>query len=249
MDEVRRGIAIVTYNRADQIGEHIEAVLDNKPDNCKVVVCDDGSDDGTPEVVRKFPHVTYVRGMNLGVCANKNRALFSLQDCHFLAILEDDLFPVQRDWFEIYENVCLSTGIHHFCRVQDKEVEETVPNFAQWLKGHGYTPIYGPSPRGDFTFVSSLVTKNVGGFHPEFRGAGYGHGEWSGRVFNSGLIPHPLKWVDIKEARDMFYQKGDTEGGRWLLTKRELKEQLKRNSALAKRLRRMQYIFSPLILP
>ncbi len=249
MSDTRRGIAIVTYNRDQQLAEQIEAVLDNKPEDCKVVLCDDGSTDDTVAIAGMSPEVTYIRGPNLGVCANKNRALFALQDCHFIAILEDDLFPVQRDWFNIYENVCLSTGIHHFCRVQDKEVEETAPNFTQWLKGHGYTPIYGSSPRGDFTFISSAVLKNVGGFHPEFRGAGYGHGEWSNRVFKAGLIPHPLKWVDIKEARDMFYQKGDTEGGRWDLSNRELKEQLKRNSGLAKRLRRTKYVFSPIILP
>jgi glycosyltransferase involved in cell wall biosynthesis len=245
---ISRGIAIATYNRGPQIGDLIESVLSTQPENCRVVVCDDGSDDSTSDEVKKFRDIIYVRGPNLGVIANKNRALWSLQDCHFIVILEDDLFPTRSGWFNIYEDVCLTTGIQHFCRVQDKELPETVPDFSEWLAKHNYTPIYGPSPRGDMTFLTKAVIKKVGGFNPGFRGAGYGHGEWSDRVVKAGLVPHPLKWVDIKEARDSFIQKGDTVGGRWLMTKKELKAQLKKNGALAKKLRATGYVHQDLVL-
>ncbi len=92
------------------------------------------------------------------------------------------------------------------------------------------------------------MVRKVGAFNPRFRGAGYAHGEWSNRVFEAGLIPHPLKWVDIKEARDKFVQKGDTEGGRWLMSKQQLKQQLKDNHALAKRLKATKYIYHPLVI-
>ena len=100
----------------------------------------------------------------------------------------------------------------------------------------------------EFTFITNTVIQKVGGFHPEFIGAGYAHGEWSGRVAKAGLISHPLKWVDILEMNECFEQRGDTEGGRWLEDKRKIKEQLKKNGALAKRLRRSGYIYSPLVL-
>jgi len=245
---IQRGIAILTYNRGPQIGELIEAVSKTAPKDTRIVVCDDRSTDDTPDIIREFKDIIYVRGPNLGVVANKNRALASLQDCHFLAIIEDDLFPQTTGWFEIYETVCTTTDIHHFCRVQDKEVEETVPEFSKWIQKHGYTTIYGPSPRGDLTFISARVLRKVGAFNPQFRGAGYGHGEWSERVFKSGLIPHPLKWVDVKEARDMFIQKGDREGGRWLLSKKKIKQQLKDNHALARRLRRSGYLHHPIVM-
>jgi len=244
----QRGIALLTYNRARFLGELIEVVSSTAPSETRIVVCDDGSSDDTPEVVRGFKDVIYVRGPNLGVAANKNRALFNLQDCHFIAMIEDDLFPTEPGWFEIYENVCLASGVHHFCRVQDKEVEETIPEFTEWLKGHGYTPIYGESVRGDFTFLSARVLREVGAFHPKFRGAGYAHGDWSRRVAEAGLIPHPLKWIDIKEARDKFVQKGDREGGRWLESKKKIKQQLKDNHVLAKRLRAGGLIHHPLII-
>lgn len=242
----KRGVAIATYNRASQLAEQIEAVKATTPAGTRIVVCDDGSTDGTPDVMRAFDDVIYVRGPNLGVGANKNRALVTLQDCEFMCILEDDLFPKEPGWFEDYERVCLATDIHHFCRVQDKEVEETLPEFTEWLKGHGYTPIYGPSPRGDLTFITALVLREVGGFSPEFRGVGFAHGDFSRRVVAVGLVPHPLHWVDVKEARDKFFQKGDTVGGRWLVPKKEIDKQLASNRAIAKKLRMSKTIYIPL---
>jgi len=244
-----RGIAILTYNRANNLGKVIEGVINTKPSDTQVVICDDGSTDDTPYVCSQFRGVTYIRGQNLGVGANKNRALFVLQDCNFICLLEDDLLPVANNWFEDYENACLYTGIHHICRVQDKFVEENVPEFTEHMKTKGLTPVYGPSVRGDLTFITKRVIKKVGGFHPTFIGVGYAHGEWSNRVYKANLIPHPNKWIDFEEVSKKFVQIGDTEGGRWLRPKRDVKEELKRNGAIAKKLRATNYLFHPLVFP
>ncbi len=243
-----RGIAICTYNRGNQLGEIIRAVLDTKPPKCKLVICDDGSTDDTPYAVAEFREVIYIRGPNLGVAANKNRALWALQDCNFIAILEDDLMPIASGWFDLYENAAVLTGINHFCRVQDKEIEESIPEFTEWLGKHEVTPIYGPSPRGDLTFITSKVVKTVGGFNADFKGAGYAHAEWSERVAAAGLIPHPHKWIDLQESRDKIIQKGDRDGGRWLESKAEIKKQLKANASLLKRLRKNTYTHHPLVM-
>lgn len=245
---IRRGIAICTYNRGFQLKEVIDAVYSTATEGTRIAVCDDGSTDDTPFIVKEYPDLIYLRGPNLGVAANKNRALVALQDCHFAAILEDDLVPTKTGWFDTYETAYLNTGIHHFCRVQDKEVEDTIPEFSEWLKTVGLTPLFGPSPRGDLTFLTATVIQKVGGFNPKFRGAGYAHGEWSGRVAKAGLIPHPLKWVDIQEARDCFIQKGDTDGGRWLDSKKKVKQQLKDNCVIARKLRKTGYLHCPIVL-
>lgn len=232
-----RGIAICTYNRYHNLNKVIDAVLETKPPGAQVVVCDDGSTDRTPQVVQGYPDIIYVRGPNKGVGANKNRAIYSLQNYDFLCILEDDLYPTAYGWFEMYEKFCLNTNIHHFCRVQDKRVEEAVPDFQTWcVENLKLTPIYGPSPRGDLTFISNVVVRHVGAIHPDFVGVGHAHGQWSDRVNASGLINHPNKWIDIKEASEMFKQVGDTEGGRWMFDEAAVKAQVKRNSDLRKQL-------------
>jgi len=244
-----RGIALCTYNRSYNLPKVLENLMKYLPDDCKVVVCDDGSTDDTMEILKPYrSDLLIVAGSNQGVAANKNRALYALQECAFICILEDDLYPTRPGWFELYEDATQATNIHHFCRVQDKEVEETVPEFSTWMKSIGITPVYGPSPRGDFTFITAKVLEKVGAFNPKFKGAGYAHGEWSERVFKAGLIPHPLKWIDLQESRDTLLQIGDTEGGRWLEDQKTIKAQLRRNARVLKSLRKSDYLHHPLNL-
>lgn len=247
---MKRGVAICTYNRVEHIGEIIQACLDTKPEGCTVVVADDGSDDGTFEAVSKYKkHVSYYAGVNKGVGANKNRALFALKDCDTLCIIEDDLKPIEKGWYEIYENFVFETGIHHVCRVQDKTVEENVPEFSAYIqKKLGYSPIYGPSPRGDLTFISARVLREVGSFSSEFRGVGYAHGQWSSRAVAAGLVPHPNRWVDVLEASKKFVQLGDTSGGRWDKDPAEIQEQIARNREVRNKLG-VKRLFIPLELP
>jgi glycosyltransferase involved in cell wall biosynthesis len=246
VSEIKRGIALVHYNRPAYLREVAESIQDTMPEGTKLVVCDDGSEF---DVGSQLPKGTLlIKGPNKGVAANKNRALWALQDCHFISIIEDDLLPVEKGWFEIYEKAVCITEEHHFCRVQDKELQETVPKFTEFLAKFSYTPIYGPTPRGDFTFLTSEVVRQVGAFNPLFKGAGYAHGEWSNRVVKSGLLNHPLKWMDITEARDKFKQIGDTEGGRWSDSKQKVDHQIKKNSEIRKKLDSTSYTYHPLIL-
>ena len=103
-----QGIAICTFNRQDQIVDVINAVLTTKPSAARVVICDDGSTDDTVQTIQKeFPTLTILTGPNLGVGANKNRALYALRNYNFVCILEDDLVPTQPEWFEMYQEFCL----------------------------------------------------------------------------------------------------------------------------------------------
>lgn len=241
----KRGVALIHYDRPENLSKLISAVRDTVPSGTRVVVCDDGS-----HRLPVLPQDTIlVRGPNSGVGANKNRALWALQDCHYLAILEDDLFPTQPGWFEKYEEVAALTDTHHFCRIADnKAINETFPEISTFLASKGYTPVYGTSPRGDFTFVTSRVIKEVGGFNPNFIGAGYAHGEWSERVIRAGLVPHPLKYWDVREIRDTFIQEGDTTGGRWNELEKT-KTQIKSNKAVFNAIKsKPGYTYHPLIL-
>ena len=244
---VKRAVSIITYNRCERLGEVIEGVLKTAPKGTDVFVCDDGSTDDTRGIVAKFGGVSYFYGPNRGVGANKTRGLFLMKNHHFSVLLEDDLVPTRNKWFELYEGVASMTDIHHFCRVQDKQVLETRPGFAAYIKQAFHaTPIYASSPRGDFTFLTRKVITTVGGMNPAFNGVGYAHVEWSARVRKAGLISHPLGWIDIAEARDKFMQIGDTEGGRWDVDKAVIAKQIKRNRLIAKRLSKQDYIYCPL---
>jgi glycosyltransferase involved in cell wall biosynthesis len=241
-----RGVGIVHYNRTNQLKDIIQAVKETTPEETKIVVSDDGSTENVESVLP--PDILYIKGPNKGVAYNKNRALYALQDCNCIALLEDDLIPIEKGWFEIYEDVSLFTDNHHFCRVQDKEVPETHPDFKEFLHSKGFTPVYGSSPRGDFTFITKTVLQQVGGLNPKFLGVGYAHGEWSERINSAGLIAHPLKWWDIIEARNKFVQRGDTSGGRWATADPNLKAMLRKNKKIAAELKGTGYTYCPLVL-
>tara|TARA_R110000751_G_scaffold307157_3_gene427540 strand:- start:606 stop:1337 length:732 start_codon:yes stop_codon:yes gene_type:complete len=232
-----RGIGIAHFNRTANLDEIILAVQATSPADAMIVVADDGSTENVEDICRER-EVVLIKGKNLGVAANKNRALYALKECRYICLLEDDLMPTEDGWFETYERASRLSGIHHFCRVQDKEVPEMVPAFSKFLGKSGLTPIYGPSVRGDLTFLTSAVVNTVGGFNPQFVGAGYAHGEWSHRVKRSGLINHPASWIDIEQARDKIVQIGDREGGRW---ETDVTYQLRRNKQVLKELQRQDY--------
>ena len=229
------------------LGEVILNVLDTVPEGTDVFVCDDGSNDKTSQIMLNYPTIKYYRGPNLGVAYNKNRALFLMQNHHFSCIREDDLMPVEKGWFELYEEASTLTDTHHFCRIQDKEIPESHPAFSDYLaKAMDVTPIYASSPRGDLTFLTRKVITTVGGLNPLFKGVGYAHGSWSARVVKAGLVSHPAGYVDIAEARDKFKQIGDTSGGRWDDDPEEIKKQLKQNKQVAKQLKKEGQLYVPL---
>lgn len=253
MSKPNTGVAICHYERLDRLKEIVDAVRETTSDRVKIVVCDDGSRGcrGDYEMEQRLDDacedVILIRGPNKGVAANKNRALWALQDMDFICILEDDLKPVKEDWINHYERAAMLSGLHHFCRVQDKLVGTLSPDFDTYMKQNDLTPIYGPSPRGDLTFITRKVITEVGGFNKKFKGAGYAHGEWSNRVNRAGLIRHPNVWVDIAEGADSFVQVGDQEGGRWDDQERTQNE-LARNRDVRAKLDKNPYIYDRLEL-
>ena len=102
---VRLGIGIVTFNRRDVLGNTLDRVLHHtKYPSFTIAVADDGSTDGTPDMLRARD-VLHVTGRNMGISWNKNRALFLLSQlcrCDVVILLEDDTSPTadhwERDW-------------------------------------------------------------------------------------------------------------------------------------------------------
>ena len=87
-------IIIPTYNRADTLERALNSVLNqdlftqNKA--FEIIVVDDGSNDGSAELVRtRFPNVQLVQQQNSGVSSARNRGL-SLARGEWIALLDSD---------------------------------------------------------------------------------------------------------------------------------------------------------------
>ena len=66
-----------TYNRCDLLAKALQVAVGQTNHDTEVLVCDDASEDGTPEVVRSFGgRIRYHRGKtNIGMWPNFARAM------------------------------------------------------------------------------------------------------------------------------------------------------------------------------
>jgi O-antigen/teichoic acid export membrane protein/glycosyltransferase involved in cell wall biosynthesis len=109
-------IVIPTHNMAWYLPVALDSALSQGYPNIEVIVADDGSTDGTAEVLRPYlPHIRYFRQEQQGVAAARNRALELAQGeyVRFLdaddALCADALFT-QVDLLNQYPQVALVHG-------------------------------------------------------------------------------------------------------------------------------------------
>lgn len=90
-------VAVVIYNQATLLGECLNSILEQDYPNIEIVVADDGSTDGTPDLLerfeRKHPGKFVIRKSerNRGVTANHNLALGACSGDYICWIGGDDL--------------------------------------------------------------------------------------------------------------------------------------------------------------
>jgi len=91
-------VVIPTYNGA----RHIEAALDSvraqtyDPACVEVIVVDDGSTDGTPDLVEQRTDVRCIRQSNAGVAAARNRGVAEARADVIMLLDQDDVWEPQK---------------------------------------------------------------------------------------------------------------------------------------------------------
>lgn len=90
-------IAVVTYNQEEFINECIDSILSQDYPNIEIIVADDGSTDGTSDLLlayqkqAKRPFILKLSPINQGVTKNQNLALFSCTGKYISWMAGDDL--------------------------------------------------------------------------------------------------------------------------------------------------------------
>ena len=86
-------VVIPSYNRAYCIATTVDSTLAQTHGNIEVLIIDDGSSDGTRELIAerygKEPRVRYIYQTNGGVCSARNHGL-RLARGQFIALLDSD---------------------------------------------------------------------------------------------------------------------------------------------------------------
>jgi GT2 family glycosyltransferase len=99
---VKLSVAIKSYNHAPYIRRCIESILDQDFEDFEIIVTDDASTDGTPDIVREFSdsriHLE-VLPTNLGISGAMNRTVAKTRG-ELVAILNSDDFALPGRLFE-----------------------------------------------------------------------------------------------------------------------------------------------------
>ncbi|WP_421084331.1 glycosyltransferase [Rothia nasimurium] len=94
-------VALATHNRADLIGETIQSVLMQTMPDFELLIVDDGSTDGTRQVIESFddPRIRYIYQDNAGISATRNHILRESRGLYTAVIDDDDLMhPRRLEW-------------------------------------------------------------------------------------------------------------------------------------------------------
>lgn len=96
MNEIRPTVSIIipTFNREKFIGAAIESILEQTYQDFEIIVVDDGSTDGTADIVKLFPtdKLKYIYQMNHGRSNARNHALKIATGRYITFLDSDDLY-------------------------------------------------------------------------------------------------------------------------------------------------------------
>lgn len=108
-------VIIPTYNREAVLARAIESVLSQSFQNFELIVVDDGSTDGTTELLKQYPRINYIKTTNQGVSAARNRGI-SMATGEWICFLDSDdewlpkKLQLQADYILSYPNIKLIHG-------------------------------------------------------------------------------------------------------------------------------------------
>jgi len=223
-NELKLGVGICTRNRPDALKKCYNQLVafqnNNIFSNYDIFITDDGSED-KEQIAFLEEHKTICNWDDrerVGIAKNKNRILRHFDSYDYIAIFEDDAYPMSARWFDLHIMASQISGIHHF---------NYVPHTVEGHRGmvFGITPwkistgeivhvAQTQNITGVFLFYSKLVLQKVGGFDRRFGLYGFEHVELSDRIRDPRIALSPpgvgypslleceqlIKWDDTIEA-------------------------------------------------
>jgi glycosyltransferase involved in cell wall biosynthesis len=88
-------VIIPTYNRASIISKAIDSVLNQTYTSIQLIVVDDGSDDNTLEIIKRYPEVEYILQEHGGQGKARNNGLRHAKGSYIASLDSDDVWCPQ----------------------------------------------------------------------------------------------------------------------------------------------------------
>ena len=189
-------IIIPTYNRKVLLKKCINSLINQSYKDFEIIVVDDGSTDGTKDLIKNYEQIRYLRQENKGPGNARNLGIKNAGGS-IIAFTDDDCIP-DKDW--------LKNALHYFDDPAVIGVE------GKTLKKGKLTPTsipiineYGGKYSTCNMFYRLSLLKEIGGFDKRFRFSGE-DSNLARRALKKGKIVfakdvkvvHPVKYYDIK---------------------------------------------------
>jgi glycosyltransferase involved in cell wall biosynthesis len=195
MKEALISCIVPVYNGEGFLREAIESILAQTYRPIEVIIVDDGSTDGTPELARSFgAPVRCIRQDNAGAVAARNRGIHESRGS-FLAFLDaDDLWlpeKLSRQVAELEGHPSVQCSV---CLVQNFWMPELAVEAEAWREHPRAAPI--PGYVTDCMLVRREAFDRLGGFDPVL-----GHGDsadWFLRARAAGMTESVLPEVLVR---------------------------------------------------
>lgn len=203
MEKPEVTVVIPVYNGEKYINETLESVLAQEYRSFEIIVVDDGSTDGSAEVVTSYKSVRYLHQRNQGVAVARNVGISSALG-NFIAFLDqDDLWEpsklrIQIDYLQrnphvsyvlARQRIFLQPGVERPSWLREEHLRESQA---------GYLP-------GTLVARKTLFG-TIGPFNPEFGTAS--DVEWFFRAKDLGvsmaMLPHVLLLHRIHNTNQSF---------------------------------------------
>ncbi len=169
-------VIIPTFNRADLVREAIQSVLDQTYQNFEIIVVDDGSTDGTEQVLAPYKDkIIYIYQENQGGAAARNTGIKHARGKYIAFLDSDDLWLPEKleKQLEILEkNEDIAMVYSNIIRVYDGgRLKKIGINPKNIISGNIYHEIL--LRRVWVSLPTWIIRKacfeEIGGFDPEFR--------------------------------------------------------------------------------
>jgi GT2 family glycosyltransferase len=146
-------IIIPNFNGKDLLGECLRSIRAQTYKNYEVLVVDDNSTDGAPEVVRKeYPWVVLIQTERIGFAQSCNRGIEAAKGEIIVTMLNNDM-TVEKNWLKHLVAALNARGvgvvggkIYNY----GSTVIQDVGNWIDWNTGVSHQIGYGEQDRGQF---------------------------------------------------------------------------------------------------
>lgn len=215
---MRVGIAVITKNREKVVNFSYQQHLKNSMVTDFLIIDDNST---TPTVLADSPYQPYYSQEWLGVAGARNKALSALDECDYIFLMDDDAFPIIKNWQDVFIKAHEMYPEQHILIASPNDWGEVVTDYSKkfvWTDGTMYEsgPVSVRKPTAVLFFLTRHALKTLGGFEV-FGKYGFEDVDYYIRADQAGLTPLG-QYVTVKNCERFLHVcdvKGSYPGLEW----------------------------------